>query len=82
MERKKAPAELLRAIEQNWKQRVIGGSAQNSARVELEFFAGAMSALSHLGFDIPVTWVMKGLSGRRIVEGTKAQWVAEEINHA
>lgn len=77
MSRKNAPAELLRAVEQNWKHRVLNDASRGSARDEVEYFAGAASALYHAGFEIPVGWTIKIMSGRRVVEGDRRSWAAE-----
>lgn len=68
-----APKDTIDAIEAIWKTRrdAIHPGRQHTLtcqKAEVEFFAGAMSALQAMGYQYPAYWVIAIMSGRRIPE--------------
>lgn len=63
--------ETRQRIEDIWRARAkaqgLNPRSTKYKTAEVEFFAGAMSSLVTLGYEMPVSWAICALSGRPIV---------------
>ena len=58
------PKDMLLQIQQQFISRSKLGHEDD----QLSFFVGAMTAMTALGYELPVSWTLNLMSGRPIVE--------------
>lgn len=74
-EQQHADGYTLKRVEELWLLRMLSQdirpSTKRGGERETEFFAGAMAALTAMGYTIPPRWAVPIMSGRSVTDAIK-----------